>query len=279
MVAAAISTASLGFGLLFIGYLFLSLYGCLLFHLKVETDHAKAALDVPQDKLNPMTLRQDQRYLPRSMRRLTMLVSIVSVATAVLVFLFFPRNAGQGLLGPLQYRAVRALSGFSGEMNFQQVAQITQDTRQIAYVKVFEGDRNVGGAKSLLLRGVTLDLYTGNQSPQWQWKRTANGARDAQLFVVTADPMRLLNVDPSRTATNATRQEIILDPTGTETIFGLAGVTAVRVLTPLASDAKLYFQPRDQTLRIEPVQEIQLRYEVLSDGQLRRPEECLPIPG
>ena len=46
MVAAAISTASLAFGALFTGYLFLSLYCCLLFHLKVEADRAKAAQPV-----------------------------------------------------------------------------------------------------------------------------------------------------------------------------------------------------------------------------------------
>ena len=41
MVAAAISTGSLVFGVLFVIYLFLSLYCCLLFHLKTEADHAK----------------------------------------------------------------------------------------------------------------------------------------------------------------------------------------------------------------------------------------------
>src|SRR4051812_16033293 len=96
MVAAAINTASLAFGILFFCYLFLSLYCCLLFHLKVETDHAKSAIGVPSDKLNPMTLRQDQRYLPRSMRRLTLIVSSSAIAMAVVVFLFFPRNTGAG---------------------------------------------------------------------------------------------------------------------------------------------------------------------------------------
>src|SRR3954470_1238490 len=74
MVAAAISTASLVFGLLFITYLFLSLYCCLLFHLKVETDTARKGLALPE-RASPSTLRQDQRYLPRSMRRLTGLVA------------------------------------------------------------------------------------------------------------------------------------------------------------------------------------------------------------
>src|SRR4051794_32351807 len=71
MVAAAINTASLVFGVLFVSYLFLSLYCCLLFHLKVETDSARAALALPEEQVSPERLQQDQRYLSRSMRRLT----------------------------------------------------------------------------------------------------------------------------------------------------------------------------------------------------------------
>src|SRR5215211_1281028 len=56
MVAAAINTASLIFGLLFIGYLFLSLYVCLLFHLKVESEEARKAIELPHLEGNPVTL-------------------------------------------------------------------------------------------------------------------------------------------------------------------------------------------------------------------------------
>src|SRR5205814_5672294 len=62
IVAASINTASLIFGIVLLVYLFLALYCCLLFHLKIETDHAKAAIGIPDEKLNPATLRQDQRY-------------------------------------------------------------------------------------------------------------------------------------------------------------------------------------------------------------------------
>ena len=47
MVAAAISTANIVFGLMLVVYLFLSLYCCLLFHLKVETDAARDAMKTP----------------------------------------------------------------------------------------------------------------------------------------------------------------------------------------------------------------------------------------
>src|SRR3954465_5698607 len=104
MVAASINTASLLFGVLLIVYLFISLYCCLLFHLKVEADQAKLAIAVPEEKLNPNTLMQDQRYLPQSKRRVTMFVSTFAIIMAVIVFLFFPRGAGAGIFGQMQFR-------------------------------------------------------------------------------------------------------------------------------------------------------------------------------
>jgi len=74
MVAASINTASLLFGLLLVVYLFIALYCCLLFHLKIETDAAKAAMPLPEEKISEAALRQDQRHLARSMRRLTGIV-------------------------------------------------------------------------------------------------------------------------------------------------------------------------------------------------------------
>src|ERR1700760_4703050 len=51
MVAAAINTASLMFGVLFLGYVFVALYACVMFYLKVEADAARAAQTLPPDKL------------------------------------------------------------------------------------------------------------------------------------------------------------------------------------------------------------------------------------
>src|SRR4051794_16926148 len=138
MVAAAINTASMAFGALFAAYLFLSLYCCLLFHLKAETDAARAALALPdEDAASPERLRRDQRFLSRSMRRLTAFVSVVAIVTAVLVFLFFPRGSGANILGPLQFRPAQALTGFSDEVGFQKIAQIQQNDQVMAYVRVW----------------------------------------------------------------------------------------------------------------------------------------------
>ncbi len=107
MVAAAISTASLIFGVLLLGFLFLSLYCCLLFHLKVETDAAKLAMTTPRGTISLATLRQDQRFMTLSMRKITFMVSIVAIFFAVAVFIAFPRGAGRGCWGRRSLRPPR----------------------------------------------------------------------------------------------------------------------------------------------------------------------------
>src|SRR5438874_2387715 len=126
VVAASINTASLLFGILLIVYLFLSLYCCLLFHLKVESDHAKAAIAWSEENLHPASLRHDQRYLSRSMRKLTFFVSGTAIVMAILVFLFFPRGTGANLLAPLQQRAAQTLTGFSDQVSFENIPRISQ---------------------------------------------------------------------------------------------------------------------------------------------------------
>ena len=157
MVAALMNTASLWFGLLLAAYLFLSLYCCLLFHLKVEADVAAAAFPVGPEKLSPETLRQDQRFLGRSMHRLTTAVATVGVAFAVGIFVIFPRGPG-GVLGPLQ-QFHNPLTGFSDRVSFQSVAAITQSHEKVAFVQLWHNDQLIPGTETLMLRGLTLDRY------------------------------------------------------------------------------------------------------------------------
>src|SRR5687768_8860732 len=192
IVAASISTAKMSFGVLLVAYLFLALYVCLLFHLKVETDHAKQAIGISEERINPATLRQDQRYLSRSMRRFTGFVSVIAITTAVLVFLFFPRGSVGSLMGPLQFRPSQTLTGFSDQLQFQNVARIQQNPAVVAYVNVWRDGEPVRGTMPLLLRGKTMQVYHGKDGPTrdgfggpsgiggggggggaWQWTRSA----------------------------------------------------------------------------------------------------------
>ncbi len=252
MVAASITTASLFFGVLLIAYLFLSLYCCLLFHLKVETDHARSAYALAEDKVNPAILRQDQRYLSRSMRRLTGLVSGVAILTAIIVFLIFPRGTGANLLGPLQMRPSQSLTGFSDQMNFQQIANITQNTATVAYVNVWKQAWNNNdktwdpeqayGPASIYLRGTVLDRYEGTAESGWRWSRSAGGASSSNSSVglETYQPGEELVVPrPVPEGGTRFRQYVTLLPTNTPNLFAMPYPTS--------------FTPRKRPLRVRYV--------------------------
>src|SRR5688572_28902667 len=181
IVAASISTASLPFAVLLVAYLFLALYVCLLFHLKVETDHAKQAIGISEERINPATLRQDHRYLPRSMRRFTAFVSVVAIAMAVLVFIYFPRASGGSLLGPLQFRPSQTLTGFNDQLQFQNVARITQNPAVVAYVNVWKDESPVQGTMPLLLRGKTMQVYYGKDAAGRDRKSTRLNSSHSQI--------------------------------------------------------------------------------------------------
>jgi transglutaminase-like putative cysteine protease len=260
MVSAAISTASLAYGLLLMVYLFLSLYCCLLFHLKMESEAAAAALASTQVTVNPATLRQDQRFLSSSMRRLTILVAGVSIAAAVIVFVFFPRMAGAGLLGDMQFRPSETMTGFSDKVSFEDVANISRNDDKVADVQVRHNTQLVSGTQVLFLRGVTLNTYLA-RDPQtgqsWSWARFP----DTMYLSSPQSAEAGLNT-PLRTPTSKDvwTQTIWLRPTGTDVLFSIGcphDLTASRELKNL--QVCWY----DQTIKASSEQLLQpLRYTV-----------------
>jgi transglutaminase-like putative cysteine protease len=265
MVSAAINTASLLFGVLFIIYLFISLYCCLLFHLKVEADKAKAAQPLPPEKFNAATLRQDQRYLPRSMRRLTVLVSVISLACAVFVFLFFPRGSGAGMLGQMQMKQPEPLTGFNEneDMGLNQVAKITLNTTPVATVQVWHDSKLVTNG-SLRLRGVTFEKYgKGANNGEWSW---SNEQKSGTVYNASAGepffPQNEWTAFPSDR--DNWRQLVHLDPIGAKAIFAIGGV---RSLTPVR-DIKISYWPFDETFQRQDNLNGSIQYEVTSTGSL-----------
>jgi Ca2+/Na+ antiporter len=272
MVAASINTASLLFGVLLVTYLFLSLYCCLLFHLKVETDTAKAAMAVPEHKVSPAMLRQDQRHLTRSMRRLTGLVSAVAIVFAVAVFLLFPRGTGAGLLGPMQFRPSQTLVGFSNEVGFENIARIQQNNEKVADVKVSRNGRPSGWTGPLLLRGMTLYNYTGGHGVgRWRWSRSKPSEDASEEYVIERNAVQLLPDAPGKAAAASLptdgdlwTQNIKLHPTGTNVLFAVAGPVSFKP----QRNAKISFSPGDNVLEsLEPLLDA-IEYEVTSRNAL-----------
>lgn len=279
MVSAAISTASLTFGLLFVGYLFLSLYACLLFHLKVETDEAKAALAPAIAQWGEGPLRQDQTNLAGSMRRFTALVAVYALVAAVLVFLLFPRNTGAGLFGQFQWRPKNTMTGFSEQVSFQTVARITQNDDVVGTVKVYLDGKVSPSHEALLLRGVTHDYYNGSDDTEdrgaYQWTHAshqeemipdANGDGSLVPAPFEIDPKQLHQQPPP---SPRFLQEIELNPTGTPVLFSLAGPISVKPMDMgNLRRLQLMYSSADQTLRTNEALQQPIRYTVESTGSL-----------
>lgn len=271
MVAGAISTYSLIFGVLFFIYLVMALYCCLLFHLKVETDHARKVVGVQEESGNESALVEQERLLGRSLRRVNGAVAFIAIFVAVLTFLFFPRFTGVGLAGPYQWRPSMALSGFSESVNFQNVAMIAQNPEPVASVKAFRGDQPYQG--TLLLRGLALDRYTGagdNASGNaYQWNRSLRDSQSTWPNVLAGD-----------TVTFGTQyqgmiyQEITLLPTGTSVVFAIGGIAS---FTP-RENGRFRYTPADEVLQTADPMLQRMEYTVMSRDRLIADPQLMTAP-
>ncbi len=274
MVAGSINATSLLFAVILMVYLVIALYCCLLFHLKVETERAKSNFAIPEEKISPATLRQDQTFLPRSMRRFTAFVAFVAITMAVVTFLFFPRGSGAGVLGNFQLRSRDAMTGFSENVGFEDVYNIQQNTTPLARVVLSRGaynprtfesnnEKRVEGG-TLLLRGLTYNTYGLKGIRKWDHTFSAN------LVGIESTPQGspfLLYSNTPR-GTEMWHQRINLDPTGGRTIFAMGGPVALRVLS--SHEPRIGFSSADDALQGFTQSDTQqsIDYEVWSTNRL-----------
>ena len=270
MVAGAINTASIWYGGVLILYLLLSMYCGLLFHLKVDTEAAIKLYSVPKERVNAQSLKHDQTHFARSMRRLTTLISTVAITVAVLVFLFFPRFATPNMLLRMQVAPQAPLTGFSEHVSFDQVARITQNPEVIAHVTL-EQDGKILRPSELYLRGLTLNIYSGNEpsndGANWQWIRAESNQNSdmpfAEIVHAGTDIAALPPPPPTRTG-HSIKQTILLKPTGTSTLFAMAGASAIR----MSRDTDVVYFPGDSVLKLVEIPQAAVQYEVFSTGKL-----------
>lgn len=264
MIAAAVMSTDLPFGLLFTGYLVLAFYCGLLFHLKTEADKARKNFVIPEEKLSPLTLRQDQRFLLRSMRRLTALVFVVASICGVIVFVSIPRGPAGGVFGQLQIKNTTGSTGFSDKVTFEQIRQIQQSDEPVGTLKVWHNGRLIEGTGNFYLRGVAMDVYgidTSKPIPAPQWYRpTSSRVEEASYDSPTPD---------ETSVENCWKQEIVLNPTGGRYLFALPGLMirpgeyAPAIVTSRKMNFR--FQAWDGAMMTEPIGQ-QLNYTVWSVG-------------
>lgn len=265
MVSAIISTASLVFGILFLVYVLLSPYTALLFHLKVETDHAKRQMGLDEKLADPLTLRQDQRFLNRSMTRLTGLVAVVAIIMAVVVFLFFPRVPGSSFLA-WQFRPSMAATGMSEQMSMQSVTRVQQNTTEIGWVSVTHNGRPVTSGE-MYFRGNVYDVYDGDPKSitRWSWQRSSNPrAQPPTLYRANSDEQLSRNSVEAAESDEWIQEFTPLKPTGVSFLLALGGATRIN----LSTTQKLTYLPGTGVIQLELPLYRALNYTVTSTGTL-----------
>lgn len=274
MVSAIISTASLTFGILFLCYVLLSPYAALLFHLKVETDHAKRQMGLDERQADPLTLRQDQRFLNRSMTRLTAMVAAVAIVMAIVVFLFFPRVPGSSLI-TWQFRPAMAATGMSEQMSMQSVTRVQQNNTEIGSVYVSHNGEPVTGGE-LYFRGNVYDVYDGNaQSPtRWSWQRAASPPVPSSMMTrISGEELQFPHASIEGQDEDVWVQEFRpLKPTGVSFLLALDGATQISVTTP----TRLAYLPQAGVIQLDSPMYRALNYRVQSTGQLVA--DPVPVP-
>ena len=262
MVAAVISTASLIFGLTFIAYVLICPYASLLFHLKVETDYAKRQMGLDEKLADPLTLRQDQRFLHRSMTRLTVLVGAVAFTTAVIVFIFFPRVPGSGFLA-WQFRPAQAATGMSDQMNMQSVTRVQQNNTEIGSVTVTHNGTPVTGGE-LYFRGTVYDTYHGDPSSpaRWSWERASQrGGAPFQLREGT-DKVLPRSFIEKPDADVWVQDFSPLKPTGASFLLAIGGAYKINVGSP----TQVGYSPRASVIQLGHSMDRAMFYRVISSG-------------
>ncbi|MEL7237362.1 MAG: DUF3488 and transglutaminase-like domain-containing protein [Planctomycetota bacterium] len=273
VVAGTMESQELRPSIIVMIYLVLAVYCSLLFHLKVETDAAREAMGLSDDSpIDEFKLRQDQRRLSSSMRRLTMVLGTAAVVSAAVVFLAFPRGPRERFLGSRQFTTAQAVTGFSGQVNFQDIARINQNEEVVGYVELLRNGVAARNGETIYLRGNTMDRYIADPdaADRWTWQRSDVLAPATPLIRAG----RTYDMPAPRVSNGIVlEQRIELEPTGVDMLFGMAGTFTMRSDEELRVD----FYPSDGTMVVvgRPVAE-RRSYTLWGDGVV--PTPIRPVP-
>ena len=264
-VAGAMSDPSTWPSLIVLAYAVVALYGCLLFHLKVETDSAREKLGLRDEATDEARLRQSQKRLGSSVRRLTLVVGLAAVVAAVITFIAFPRSEKQRR--GRSFTAAQAVTGYSGDMGFQDIARITQNNEIVGYVEVLRNGQPIGPGEILYLRGNTMDRYvsTPDAPDRWTWKRS--DIYNPVSIGLRPGASRIMPFEKPP-ADAVLEQRYQLEAAGVDLFIAMPGIYRVESQYELHTEVNR----SDETVLLTRRPDVERRrYTVWSDGSLANP--------
>lgn len=213
LVAASALTISLAFLLAFVAYMVLGTWTFILLHLRKEAGVTDpSSRHVLSGGASPVSLR----FLFFSL-----LVSLGALALTVAFFLAMPR-VGRAYL-PIKWQLGTMATGFSDRVELGAFGSIQTDPTIVMRVRFPDLDGKSASQLDLHWRGIAFDRFDGQA-----WFADATSMRR----VVLRKEDGLFYVGRSEGTSPVLKQEVYLEPIGTEALFAAPRVLGVAVSSP-----------------------------------------------
>ncbi len=206
LVAASAVTSSLGFLAIFVGFLVAGTWTFTLLHLRQEAEQFSPAA--------AGTL-ETARIVTPGFIGTSLALSLAALVLTTGIFFVLPR-IGRAFL-PLQARAAGMATGFADRVELGAFGTIQTDATVVMRVHLPDQPEGAPAPEGFRWRGLAFDHFDGTAwTAAAQWRRPLPRRFDGTFVLRRPDPGRPL-----------VRQEVDLEPLGTEVLFAAPGLVAV----------------------------------------------------
>lgn len=218
LVASAAVAQDVAFGFLLLVYVCLAVWALIAFNCARDLRRSLGEKEVPMEQSAAL---RGVRFRPVTHLPFVVVTTFSLVLLIGLTGFFFvliPRGALPAMLRPSDWQDLR--SGFSDRVELGSIGRIKLENEVVMRVILPAGTDGLSIADKLLWKGVTLDRFDGTE-----WSRSAriesrSEHRDQQVSGIIWASNRI-------PLESLFRQEIMLNPIGTQYLFGLAEAVAV----------------------------------------------------
>ncbi|HYB72933.1 MAG TPA: DUF3488 and transglutaminase-like domain-containing protein [Candidatus Sulfotelmatobacter sp.] len=206
LVAASAVTISVEFLAIFVGFLAVGTWAFTLLHLRQEAEQCSPAA---------VGMLETARIVTPGFIASSLVLSLAALALTGAIFFILPR-VGRAFL-PLQARAAGMATGFTDRVELGAFGTIQTDATTVMRVYLPDHREGAPPPEGLRWRGLALDRFDGTTwTAAVGWRRPLPRRLDGTFVLRRPDPGRPL-----------LRQEVDLEPVGSDVLFAAPGVLAV----------------------------------------------------
>lgn len=210
ILAGAVLSSSLLFGLILVLYSLVGLYVLVLHQLYAADERARearahAAPDAYH--LAPPLKPSVSRRTAGQFRFVVAMIGVLGLTLSAIVFMFFPRGIGTNMISQITHRQDDLIPGPSNEVNLTTGTRITDSQTRLFTVRITDSDgRNVRFRSPVHLRGLVFDSYDPITN---KWSGTRAASEDTTATLETGpDDMTLFRTEGELAEIDLSREQL-----------------------------------------------------------------------